>query len=109
MALQVPFPAFHRAQIPGFTMLPMAGRDPRTVDPAKYAKGLTVDPNTADAAIKFLRQPHDKPFLLVASILNPHDICEYPVRRVAEPAAGGPTKLPPAHRTSATARNCPRR
>ncbi len=76
--LQVPFPSFKERQIPGFTMLPLAGRDPGAIDHAKHGKGLTVDPNTADAAIKFLRQPHKKPFLLVASLLNPHDICEYP-------------------------------
>ncbi len=76
--LRVPFPSFKGQQIPGFTMLPLAGRDPGAIDQAKQGKGLTVDPNTADAAIKFLRQPHKKPFLLVASLLNPHDICEYP-------------------------------
>jgi len=29
----------------------------------------------AAAAEKFLRQPHDRPFLLVVSFINPHDIC----------------------------------
>jgi arylsulfatase A-like enzyme len=29
----------------------------------------------ADACTRFLRQPHEKPFLLVASFINPHDIC----------------------------------
>ena len=29
----------------------------------------------ADACAAFLKQPHDKPFLLVASFINPHDIC----------------------------------
>ena len=95
--LQVPFPAFKRLQIPGFAMLPLAGRDPHTVDLTKDGKGLTVDPNTADAAIKFLRQPHDKPFLLVASLLNPHDICEYPeCAALRELLPDDPAKLPPA-------------
>jgi len=29
----------------------------------------------ADACARFLRDKHDKPFLLVASLINPHDIC----------------------------------
>lgn len=29
----------------------------------------------AETSAEFLRQPHDKPFLLVASFINPHDIC----------------------------------
>ncbi len=29
----------------------------------------------AEACVRFLKQPHDKPFLLVASFINPHDIC----------------------------------
>lgn len=29
----------------------------------------------ADRCAEFLRQPHEKPFLLVASFINPHDIC----------------------------------
>ncbi len=95
--LDVPFPSFKGRQIPGFTMLPLAGRDPGEIDKEKHGKGLTVDPNTADAAIKFLRQPHKKPFLLVASLLNPHDISEYP--ECAELRALLPddrAKLPPA-------------
>jgi arylsulfatase A-like enzyme len=29
----------------------------------------------ADKCVEFLRRPHDRPFLLVASFINPHDIC----------------------------------
>jgi len=29
----------------------------------------------ADASAQFIKQPHEKPFLLVASFINPHDIC----------------------------------
>ncbi len=29
----------------------------------------------AEACTGYLRQPHDRPFLLVASFINPHDIC----------------------------------
>ena len=31
----------------------------------------------ADDCIDFLRQPHEKPFIMVASFVNPHDICYY--------------------------------
>ncbi len=34
-----------------------------------------VDEATKDAAIDFLRRKRDKPFFLVASFINPHDIC----------------------------------
>ncbi|NUQ64621.1 MAG: sulfatase-like hydrolase/transferase [Pirellulales bacterium] len=34
-----------------------------------------VDEATKDAAIEFLRRKRDKPFFLVASFINPHDIC----------------------------------
>lgn len=34
-----------------------------------------VDEATMNAAIEFLRRERDKPFLLVASFINPHDIC----------------------------------
>jgi arylsulfatase A-like enzyme len=74
---QMPYPAYRQKPIPGFDVLPLAGKDPGTVDHEKEGKGLTADPNAADAAIHYLQQKHDKPFLLVASLLNPHDICEY--------------------------------
>ena len=63
----------------------------------KEGKGLTVDPNTADAAIEFLRQPHDQPFLLTVSVLNPHDICEYTVcGAFRKMLPDDPALLPPA-------------
>ncbi len=34
-----------------------------------------VDESTMNVAIEFLRRKHDKPFLLVVSFINPHDIC----------------------------------
>jgi len=40
------------------------------------------DAGVADGAIKFLQRAHEKPFLLVASFLNPHNICEW-ARRLA--------------------------
>ncbi|MCX7046683.1 MAG: sulfatase-like hydrolase/transferase [Candidatus Sumerlaeota bacterium] len=35
------------------------------------------DAGVADGAVEFLARKHDKPFLLVASFLNPHNICEW--------------------------------
>ena len=40
------------------------------------------DAGVTDGAAKFLARPHDKPFLLVASFLNPHNIREW-ARRLA--------------------------
>lgn len=34
-----------------------------------------VDQATVSAAIEFLQRKHEKPFLLVVSFINPHDIC----------------------------------
>ncbi|MCX7427479.1 MAG: sulfatase-like hydrolase/transferase [Planctomycetia bacterium] len=38
----------------------------------------------ADACAEFLRKKHDRPFLLVASFINPHDICYIALRDFAE-------------------------
>lgn len=40
------------------------------------------DAGVTDGVAEFLARPHDKPFLLVASFLNPHNICEW-ARRLA--------------------------
>jgi arylsulfatase A-like enzyme len=40
------------------------------------------DAVVTDGVLQFLARPHDKPFLLVASFLNPHNICEW-ARRLA--------------------------
>lgn len=40
------------------------------------------DAGVTNGAVKFLARTHDKPFLLVASFLNPHNICEW-ARRLA--------------------------
>lgn len=36
-----------------------------------------VDETTANQAIEFIQRKHDKPFFLIVSFLNPHDICEW--------------------------------
>jgi len=38
----------------------------------------------ADACGEFLRKKHDRPFLLVASFINPHDICYMAIRDFSE-------------------------
>ena len=71
------FPAYGNGVVPGFTVLPMGGKDPRPGDKKTEEKAPQCDPYIADAAVKFLQQAHTKPFLLTVSLLNPHDICEF--------------------------------
>lgn len=71
------FPAYMGRQIPGFTVLPLGGSDPRQGDKRTEQKSPQCDPHIAAAAIQFLHQPHRQPFLLTVSLLNPHDICEF--------------------------------
>ncbi len=40
-------------------------------------KGKGLDADTARNVVQFIRQKHERPFLAVASFLNPHNICEY--------------------------------
>lgn len=77
------FPAYaasaKRKSVPGFDLLPVSGgKDPRKGDKKTEEKGPQCDPFTAEAGIKFLGEKHNKPFLLTVSLLNPHDICEFP-------------------------------
>ena len=61
------------------------------------AGGTQRDPGATAAAIRFLKQKHDQPFLLVVSLLNPHDICYFTdttPQKVKLPA--DPAKLPSA-------------
>ncbi len=52
------------------------------------------DAEVAEAAARYLKQPHDKPFLMVLSLLNPHDICQF---GRGEPMTCGPIgDTPPA-------------
>jgi len=48
----------------------------------------------ADACVEFLGRQHDKPFLLVASFINPHDICYMAIR--AHNAQSGLGRATPA-------------
>jgi choline-sulfatase len=42
--------------------------------------------------VAFLKRKHDKPFLLVASFINPHDICYLAIRAHAQAQQGNPKK-----------------
>lgn len=74
------------------------------------------DFGVADGAVQFLACRHDRPFLLVASFLNPHNICEWARRaagreqRLSCGEIGDPPaldQLPPAPTNLAPPRNEP--
>jgi len=55
----------------------------------------------ADACAAFLRREHPKPFLLVASFINPHDICYMAIRASAKAGnAGAPAQAAQAAKAS---------
>ena len=60
-------------------------------NPAAYGFARHLTPHdregtepTVEACTAFLNESHDKPFLLVASLINPHDICYMPLLDWAE-------------------------
>lgn len=53
----------------------IAGFDVLNTTERKNKLAVDVDEATKDAAVEFLRRKRDKPFLLVVSFINPHDIC----------------------------------
>lgn len=55
-------------------------------------KGKGLDVEIAANVVEFLKRKHDRPFLAVASFVNPHNICE--VAR-GEPLNNGPVGTPP--------------
>ncbi len=55
-------------------------------------KGSATDEKLADACQRFLSRPHDRPLFLVASFLNPHNICEW---ARGQPTPQGPIPPPP--------------
>jgi arylsulfatase A-like enzyme len=49
---------------------------PMTIEAAGFKTiARNAGPELAETCAKFLHQPHDRPFLMVASFINPHDIC----------------------------------
>ncbi|MBP3202827.1 MAG: sulfatase-like hydrolase/transferase [Bacteroidales bacterium] len=59
------------------------------------------DPGLAQAASAWLKRPHEKPFFLVASFVNPHNICEWarfqnlPYGNLPDTPLAGCPPLPP--------------
>ncbi len=51
----------------------------------------------ADACAEFLQQKHEEPFLLVASFINPHDICYMAIDAYTK-ANAGPPRYPKSNR-----------
>jgi len=102
------FPAYNGGVVPGFTVLPLEGKDPRHGDKKTEEKAPQCDPYIADAAVKFLRQPHAKPFFLTVSLLNPHDICEFSsYEGFQKMPPADPAQLPPARPNSHDADKLP--
>jgi len=58
-------------------------------DYVREIKGKGTDPRVPAACAEFLRRDRDRPFFLVASFVNPHDICEW-----ARWLSGQPETLP---------------
>jgi len=52
-------------------------KDSHGFDFMKNIKNNGIDSLLAESAIEFLEAKHEKPFLLVASFINPHNICEW--------------------------------
>ena len=55
-----------------------------------------ADPHIVPTAVKFLKQNRDKPFLLVASFNNPHNICEWARGSRGRKLPDGHVGTPPA-------------
>jgi arylsulfatase A-like enzyme len=103
-----PYPGFmtgSRAEIPGFDVLPLKGPPHRSLP--NTGPGMGSDPTTTNATLSFLDQPQDRPFLLVFSLLNPHDICEYPREPDNYPPPPAASKLPPLPANFAAIKNEP--
>jgi arylsulfatase A-like enzyme len=62
----------------GKVHLPGHGGNDFSNDVSQYGFSVLTDDDRdelAEISARFIRQKHDKPFLLVASFINPHDIC----------------------------------
>lgn len=81
----------------GFRRVP-AGRI-GAAEPAlePISESASRDRDTAERAAAFLRGPHARPFLVVADLINPHDICGWVGRHQGDPSAGAleERELPP--------------
>ncbi len=62
--------------------------------PGPVDKTQDQDARAAGSAARFITQKHEKPFLLVVSLLNPHNICEYARGQELPCGPIGPTPEP---------------
>ncbi|HSH09431.1 MAG TPA: sulfatase-like hydrolase/transferase, partial [Oceanipulchritudo sp.] len=62
-----------------------------------HARGNRLDNDVPGSVEEFLQQERDKPFFLVASFVNPHDICEWARQAsgIKDPLPNGPIPAPP--------------
>jgi arylsulfatase A-like enzyme len=65
-----------------------------------FKGGATLDP---EPAAEFLKKKHDRPFLVVASFLSPHEICQW--SRKQKLPGGGIGELPPVDKRPAVRKN----
>lgn len=68
---------------------------PMTIKAAGFTEFARDEgPALAASSVKFLRQPHDRPFLMVASFINPHDICFMAISDAKKPGSiSGPAAM----------------
>jgi len=89
------------SEIPGFDILPL------TPTPKRPFMGDDTDASVANSAVEFFRKPHDRPFVLNVSILNPHDICYYLMGTRQWPKAPSLDVAPPLPQNFAVASDEP--
>lgn len=63
--------------------LPRALRDQFNGDPYRVISSDERDDLAADCA-EYIAEPHDRPFLLIASLIHPHDICYHAINSYRE-------------------------
>lgn len=84
----------------GKVHLPSARKGNEAYGFQEYLTGDERD-GLVDACAEFFKRKHDKPFLLVASLINPHDICFMAIDAFGRSRGG-----PPAYPKSTRERQC---
>lgn len=77
------------SEVPGFDVLDFKPASQMS------GKGYYTDSDCADAAVRFIKNAGDQPFLLGVSLHNPHDICYVPREPEAYPLPLNADCLPP--------------
>ncbi len=72
---------------------PVGDRSAHGFEVTAAIKNDGIDSEIPGPAEEFMRQRRDRPFLLVTSFVNPHNICEWPR---GEPLKNGPVGAPPS-------------